>query len=199
MIIYYPSYLVKYLHKGLFNISGNLPPKSIHIAGWVVFPCIQFNSNFYLIKFASYYSVSTCVLEKIWGLTIVIILISRILPPISIHIARWVVFPYVQTVPVSIHIAWDLSICKIFCKIFCKYFGLYCTLVLDMTLNCLYLFLVFCYIFWRTPFCFSLFFPSLSYGALSLWLVGSHLGLGLHLLFLLIRTNPNQTSLAVSY
>ena len=87
-----------------------------------VFPCIQFNSNFYLIKFTSYYTVSTSVLEKIWGLTIVIILISRILPPISIHIAGWVVFPYVQTVPVSIHIAWDLSICNILCKYVCIYF-----------------------------------------------------------------------------
>ena len=53
-----------------------------------------------------------------------IILILRILPPISIHIAGWVVFPYVQTVPVSIHIAWDLCICNIFlfiCNIFCVY------------------------------------------------------------------------------
>ena len=122
-------------------VSGNLPPISIHIAGWVVFPCIQLHSTFYLIKFFSYNSVSTCVLViKFFGLTIVLTL--RMLPPISIHIAGWVVFPYVQTVPVSIHIAWDLSICNIFlfiCNIFCVY-NILLFLVLDMTLNCLLVF-----------------------------------------------------------
>ena len=81
-----------------------------------------------------------CISHKILGLTIVLIL--RILPPISIHIAGWVVFPYVQTVPVSIHIAWDLSICNIFlyiCNIFCVY-NILLLLVLDMTLNCLLVF-----------------------------------------------------------
>ena len=57
-----------------------------------------------------------------------LVYISGNLPPISIHIAGRVVFPYVQTVPVSIHIAWDLSICNIFlfiCNIFCVYDTLY--------------------------------------------------------------------------